>query len=246
MATQNIRVNSAKGEKKEMKYIKFPVVFDNGKMIEYVIESEKGYSDKTGLFQLEGHLYVESDKSSTGYANVNRWIWGTQPDNKLPKEDWTLWKTADGQPIAWLSYRICDEFNIALAETIMRAYKTGEGLIDCPFKKPTAKQVVIKTADVMESAPVPDDADAPDEEDVQEDLAVLDGMGESPLDRLSAGDPTFFMELGATEKQAKRWSKWIRENNTSFNNIADVSKVQGIGKKTMEALTASYNEKYSA
>ena len=81
---------------------------------------------------------------------------------------------------------------------------------------------------------------------MQEDLAILDGMDESPLTRLNNGDPTFFMELGATEKQATRWSKWIRENNTSFDNIADVSKVQGIGKKTTEALMASYNEKYSA
>ena len=227
----------------EMRYIGITMEVEGEEPKNYVITSMRGTSQKTGLPQLEGHIWAPRDKSRTGYVQVNRWIWGFDPEERHLIHD-----DATGQFRAWVADEWFEGMGISIANIVYSALHDGEGLIDCPFKKPAAKQAVIKTADVMESAPAPDDADVPDEdEDVQEDVAVLDGMDESPLNRLNAGDPTFFMELGATEKQAKRWSKWIRENNgTSFNSIADVSKVQGIGKKTTEALMASYNERYCA
>ena len=235
-------MKNANTDNMNKRYIGITIEVEGEEPKSYVLTSARGTSQKTGLPQLEGHIYAPSDKSRTGYAKVNRWIWGFDPKNKRLIHD-----EATGEYRAWVADEWYEGMGITIANIVYGALHDGVGLIECPFKKPAAKQVVIKTADVMESAPAPDDADAPAvEDDMQEDLAILDGMDESPLTRLNNGDPTFFVELGATEKQATRWSKWIRENNTSFNNIADVSKVQGIGKKTTEALTASYNERYSA
>lgn len=236
------KMKNANTDNMSKRYIGITMEVEGEEPKNYVITSMRGTSQKTGLPQLEGHIWAPSDKSRTGYVQVNRWIWGFDPEKGRLIHD-----EATGQFRAWVADEWFEGMGISIANIVYSALHDGNGLIDCPFKKPAAKQAVIKTADVMESAPAPEDVDAPVvEDDMQEDLAILDGMDESPLTRLNNGDPTFFMELGATEKQAKRWSKWIRENNTSFDNIADVSKVQGIGKKTTEALTASYNEKYSA
>ena len=82
------------------------------------------------------------------------------------------------------------------------------------------------------------------EVDAEDDVSIINGMGESPIDRLQAGDPSWFVELGAPQKYAERWAQQIRDGSVTINGIEDVMMIRGIGKKIAEKLIIAWHEKF--
>lgn len=122
-----------------------------------------------------------------------------------------------------------------------RAYVVTEFAPGCGFVIAEAVEAAFKarSAKTSETAPVAI-------EDVADEVAMIDGMEENPVDRLAAGDPSLFMELGISQTYATKWAKEIRESGVAIASIEDMVLVNGVGPRAAEKLVTAWNEKFSA
>ena len=177
--------------------------------------------------QLEGHVYnLHAGKLvSTGA----KWFWGKGKDGKLYRE-------ADGRGKVWMS--LCGTYCAhEIAAAVEAAFKTGEGVISESFDEPAI------TPEVEEPLQLPVNQ-VEIEADVADDLVIVDGIGESPIDRLQAGDPTLFIELGFPQVYAERWASQIRSGDIAVNSVEDVVNIRGIGKVRAEQLISNWHAKF--
>lgn len=180
--------------------------------------------------QLEGHVYnLHAGKLvSTGA----KWFWGKGKDGKLYRE-------ADGRGKVWMS--LCGTYCAhEIATAVEAAFKTGEGVISESFD---VKPAITPEGEEPLQLPVPVNQ-IEIEADVADDLVIVDGIGESPIDRLQAGDPTLFIELGIPQAYAEHWSEEIRKGDVTLNSIEDIMNIRGIGKVRAEKLISAWGEKF--
>lgn len=208
-----------------------------------VVSSEKAV-DTHGNFQLKGNVYAMPGMKKT----QNVWFWAVDPNTGKLRRD-----MKSGEPRAWIKIEWARGCNVELARAIQSAYQTGAGVLSpeqiaemsgrkqvVAIKKPVITIVEPPAA----PASIMPQATAEDKASVEADIAILDGAGKKSIDRLKDGDPSLFVELGATSEQAEKWAAWIRENPGKVNSISDIKQVRGIGRVNFTSLVKAWGEKF--
>lgn len=198
-----------------------------------VVSSEKAV-DTHGNFQLKGNVYAMPGMKKT----QNVWFWAVDPNTGKLRRD-----MKSGEPRAWIKIEWARGCNVELARAIQSAYQTGAGVLSPEqiAEMSGRKQVVEPPAAPASIMP---QVTAEDKASVEADIAILDGAGKKSIDRLKDGDPSLFVELGATSEQAEKWAAWIRENPGKVNGISDVKQVRGIGRVNFTSLVKAWGEKF--
>ena len=208
-----------------------------------VVSSEKAV-DTHGNFQLKGNVYAMPGMKKT----QNVWFWAVDPNTGKLRRD-----MKSGEPRAWIKIEWARGCNVELARAIQSAYQTGAGVLSpeqiaemsgrkqvVAIKKPVIAVVEPPAA----PASIMPQVTAEDKASVEADIAILDGAGKKSIDRLKDGDPSLFVELGATSEQAEKWAAWIRENLGKVNSISDIKQVRGIGRVNFTSLVKAWGEKF--
>lgn len=193
----------------------------NGMPVTFVVTAKKGLSRK-GVFQLEGSIFTPNGKE------VTKWYWGLdQKTGRLYHDP----KTGLARAYIVRKWSPDADNGFELAAAVQAAYQQ---------KELRHEEIVPESASIQidELEQVAGEMDS--------ELAIVDSMGESPLDRLAVGDPSIFLELGATQGHALQWSKWIRENSPEIHDVTDLSQVSGIGKASLVKLVTAWQVKYAA
>lgn len=237
----------------------------NGAAVTYLVTAEQ-INDCDGHFvQLDGYVYAKP------YRYGQRWIWGRKNGALIREKPEEGEKKGKGR--AWIRNWWNKTAGYEIAKAVEEAFGGKRQLLtpeDVAEMRGFAKKTATRPVSAVQPKPqavvasAPSDTDVPPEKTenanvlagperpqpeielppvAEDDLAIGDSE-ENLLDRLQAGDPKLFMELGATPGHAVQWARQIRSGEAVINGIEDVVLIRGVGAKTASKLISNWHAKF--
>lgn len=245
----NLCGDNAKGKLYDaVKSIGLAVVLPDETVEKYLVESQAVHhievdddgEQKNVFEQFQGYVYPLRGGKLLHHRKEVKWFWGRGKDGSLyhenegDKKRFKVWMTLKGTYVAY-----------EIATAVHDAVTCGKNVLAPEQVEKLRGRVPMRaTVQTPKTSPVEmPSVTAEDKAAVETDLAMLDN-DKKPIDRLKGGDPSLFIELGATSENAEKWAAWIRENPGKINSITDVKKVRGIGRVNFTTLVKAWNEKF--